>query len=106
MSKTFINTVGLEQELSVFENSLNNIKNIFQRERNNLNYMNDGHSWVGRSQEIMYNKQVEFQQNFEPIEEALQVYINFIRKSLEDYRREEDTRIKNIEENLNNLNVN
>ena len=106
MSKVFINTEGLEQELSIFENSLTNIKNIFQNERNNLNYMNDGHSWVGKSQQTMYNKQIEFQQNFDPIEEALQVYIDFIRKSLEDYNREESTRVKNIEENLDNLNVN
>ena len=106
MSKAFIDTVGLEKEIQVFEQSANNIKMIFEKEKRNLLDMNNGHTWVGKTQEKMYEKQVSFQNNFEPINEALEVFINFMKKTVDDYKRFEDTSNKNIDENVDNLKVN
>ena len=68
--------------------------------------MNNGHTWVGATQEAMYEKQVEFQNNFEPIEEAMEVFINFMKKALNDYKRFEETQNKNQEDNNSDLDVN
>lgn len=106
MSKTLINTTELEKEINVFETSLNKIKEIFQNERKNLNHMNEENVWAGKTQEAIYNNQVAFQNNFEPIEEALQVYINFMKKSLNDYKRFEQTQVLNQENNASDLDVN
>lgn len=106
MSKALINTTELEKEINVFETSLNKIKEIFQNERKNLNHMNEKNVWAGKTQEAIYNNQVAFQNNFEPIEEALQVYINFMKKSLNDYKRFEQTQVLNQENNASDLDVN
>ena len=106
MSTERINTVALEREIQEFETALSNIKVIFERERRNVREMNNGHMWVGKTQEIMYRKQIAFQNNFGPVEEALEVFINFMKKSVEDYKRFEATRIKDQEENTSDLDVN
>ena len=106
MSKMLIDTAGLEKEIQVFEQSANNIRTIFEKEKKNLLDMNNGHTWVGKAEEKMYEKQASFQNNFEPINEALEVFINFMKKTLDDYKRFEETSNKNIDENNENLKVN
>lgn len=106
MSVVVINSEGLENEIDVFKSSLSNIRNIFESEQKMLLVMNNGHSWVGTAQEAMYNKMISFQNNFEPVLEALQVYIDFMQKASDDYKRFEETRNKNLEESSNELNVN
>ena len=106
MNKEIIDTEGLQSEIDEFETAFSNIQTIFDRERRNLNEMNNGHTWVGSTQEAMYQKQVEFQKNFEPIEEAMEVFINFMKKTLEDYKRFEETTIKDQENNTSELDVN
>lgn len=106
MSVVVVNSQGLEQEINTFETSLSNIKSIFENEEKKLLILNNGHSWVGSTQEAMYNKMVSFQSNFDPIIEALEVYIDFMKKALDDYKRFEETRNRNLEESSNELNVN
>ena len=106
MSVVVINSEGLENEIDVFKSSLSNIRNIFENEQKMLLVMNNGHSWVGTAQEAMYNKMISFQNNFEPVLEALQVYIDFMQKASDDYKRFEETRNKNLEKSSNELNVN
>ena len=105
-NKEIIDTEGLQSEIEEFETAFSNIKDIFARERKNLNEMNNGHTWVGSTQEAMYEKQVEFQNNFEPIEEAMEVFINFMKKTLDDYKRFEQTQMKDQEDNSTDLDVN
>lgn len=106
MSVVVVNSEGLEKEIEEFKTSLSNIRNIFESEQKMLLVMNNGHSWAGTAQEAMYNKMVSFQNNFEPILEALQVYIDFMQKSSDDYKRFEEIRVKNLEERTNELDVN
>ena len=106
MSKTLINTNLFEKEIEVWENCYSNIKDIFASEKNNLQFMNNGSVWVGKTQEKLYEKQTMFQNNFIPIEEALEVFINFMKKALDDYNRFELEQLKNQEYNASNLNVN
>lgn len=106
MSKAIVNTVEFENEIGVFEDSLKNIKSIFAKEKSNLQRINDGKTWVGKTQEALYANQTSFQNNFEPIEEALEVFINFMKKALDDYNRFEATQLKNLDEGSSDLNVN
>ena len=106
MSSIVINSEGLEQEIEVFEQSKEKIREIFESEVKKLLILNNGHSWVGKTQETVYNKQIEFQKNFEPILEALEVFINHMKKALDDYKRFEKQRTTNLEDNSSTLNVN
>ena len=106
MNKEIIDTEGLQSEIQEFETAFSNIKEIFARERKNLNEMNNGHMWVGSTQEAMYQKQLAFQNNFVPIEEAIEVFINFMKKALDDYKRFEQTELSNQENNSSTLDVN
>ena len=67
MSKAIVNTVEFENEIGVFEDSLKNIKSIFAKEKSNLQRINDGKTWVGKTEEALYANQTSFQNNFEPI---------------------------------------
>lgn len=106
MSKTIVNTVEFQNEIGVFEDSLKNIRSIFAKERGNLQQINDGKAWVGKTEEALYANQTTFQKNFEPIEEALEVFINFMKKALDDYNRFEATQVKNLDEGSSDLDVN
>ena len=88
MNKEIIDTEGLQSEIDEFETAFSNIQTIFDRERRNLNEMNNGHTWVGSTQE------------------AMEVFINFMKKTLEDYKRFEETTIKDQENNTSELDVN
>lgn len=50
-------------------------------------------------------KNIKFQNNFNPIEEAIQVYIDFMKKTLDDYQRLEVITNKNIDTQVNDLDV-
>lgn len=97
---------AFEVEIKVFEDSLKNIKEIFQSEINNSERINKTDIWTSMVQEEIYAKKIEFQKNFGPIEEALQVYINFMKKTLDDYTRLENITSKSIDDQVRNLDVN
>ena len=107
MSKIIItDSNAFESEIREFEDSLKNIKDIFISEKNNSERINKTETWTSISQEVIYQKKKEFQNNFGPIEEALELYINFLKKTLDDYKRFETVTNNSIEDGLNNLNVN
>ncbi len=106
MSLLIVDPEGLEEEIMEFDKSRMKIKEIFQKEKYNVNILNNGHSWVGDAAEAMYNKQKEFQENFEPIEEALEVFSNYLKDSLENYRAFERAQKKYVAMNKEALEVN
>ena len=106
MNEIVLNSKGFEQEINNFESSKNKIKAIFERERRNMNVLNNGHSWVGKAGETMYRKQEMFQKNFEPVIEALETFIRYMKASLERQKQREEETIKDIETNDENLDVN
>lgn len=106
MSVTVINSNLLEQEIREFEKSKRNIDEIFRRERNNLSVMNNGHTWVGKTQETMCNAQYRFQNNFDPILEALDVYIRYLKDTLQDFKRFEEQRQRDLQNNETSMDVN
>ena len=90
---------SFEGEIHEFENALIKIKDIFESEKNNT-------IWTSMTQETIYNKKIEFEKNFNPIEEAIGTYIKFLKKTLEDYRRLEEITNRSMEDQASNLDVN
>lgn len=89
-----------------FEKSLIKIKEIFANENRNFEEINATNTWTGKTQEVIYNKYKLLANNFEPIETALQIYIDFLKNTLQEYKNANEYLNKNIEFNDENLNVN
>lgn len=106
--KKIVITSSEEFELCItsFENSLTKIKDIFSKEKSNIERINNTNTWSGPVQEEIYNKNVELQQNYQPIEQALQIYIDFLKKTLNDYKALEEKINLNAEQNAYNLDIN
>jgi cytochrome c peroxidase len=82
------------------------MKEIFGKEKQNVENINATPTWTGETQKVIYEKHVQLQKNFPTIEEALQVYINFLKKTLSDYQRFLETINRNTDERSFELNVN
>jgi len=96
---------AFEGEIREFEGALKNIKEIFQSEKNNIEKINKTEIWTSMTQEAVYEKNIEFQKNFGPVEEAIQVYIDFMKKTLSDYIRFEEVTGRNIDNQVESLDV-
>ena len=72
----------------------------------NAKEINGTDTWNGNGQVALYNKYVELIKNFSPIEYSLDLYIKFLRKTLEDYRRLEEELENNMQDFASELNVN
>lgn len=99
-------TNEFERIITEFEQIRNNIQNVFTEEKNNIEKINDENVWNGKTQEIIYQKHLDFQKNFSPIEEALEIYINFLKNSLQSYKDLENNINQNINTASEELNVN
>lgn len=107
MSKIIItDSTQFEDVIRVFEQSLPKIKDIFSNQRTNAEQINATSTWTSETQKVMYEKYKLLENNFEPIEESIQLYINFMRKTLEDYKAVEEHINRMAENNSNELNVN
>ncbi len=95
-----------EEVIQVFETTLPNIKNYFESEKRNSNEINGTPTWTGASQQALYGKYKELEKNFDPIVESMEVYIRFLKKTLEDYKLLEQQLNNKAEEFSSQLNVN
>ena len=89
-----------------FEKSLANIKEVFSNENKNFEKINETSIWTGKTQKVIYNKYKLLVNNYEPIEESIQIYIDFLKNTLQEYKDNEDYLNKNLELNDENMNVN
>lgn len=92
--------------ISKLRNNLENIKNLFNNEKNNIEKINGTDVWNGMTQTIIYNKFKELEKNFPDVEKALSTYIMFLETALENYQKLESNIKENIDDNSDNLNVN
>lgn len=100
------NTDSFENIIGSFESSLNKIKDAFDRETAHIETINKTDVWTGATQEVMYEKHKELEKNFNPIEDALQHYINFMKKTVSDYKAIEAKIDSDANDNSTNLDVN
>ncbi len=95
-----------EEVIMELEESYGKIKDIFAKEKNNKEEINGTDTWTGKAQEAMYDKYALLAENFTPVEYSLNVYIKFLKKTLEDYKRIEEEINRNMEAVAEQLNVN
>lgn len=95
-----------EQIITSFEDSFNKVKDLFANEKRNAEEINNTDTWTGATAGVMYEKYKKLSDNFQPIEYSLELYIKFLKKTLEDYRRIEEEINKNMEDFSESLNVN
>ena len=100
------NSLEFESLINLFEKSANNIKSVFDKEKANVENINGTDVWTGDTQKVIYDKHVLLQKNFDPIVEALDYYVKFMRKVLSDYKALEQNINKNAEMNNEELNIN
>ncbi len=95
-----------EDIINSFQKVANNIHDIFDHVKTNDEHLNDGNTWKGKAAEHTYARCKELAENYEPIEYSLNLYINFLRKTLEDYKLLDEEIDKNAEEYGQALDVN
>jgi len=95
-----------EEVINTFEQVLPRIKDIFANEVRNAEEINETSTWSGDTQKVIYSKFKMLSNNFNPIEESLQLYINFMKKTLSDYKSIEAHIDKSAIENSIELDVN
>ena len=95
-----------EEVILKIEESYKKIQDVFAKEKTNKEEINGTETWTGKAQEAMYEKYELLSQNFSPIEYSLGVYIKFLKKTLEDYKRIEAEITRNMEMVSEQLNVN
>lgn len=107
MSKIIISDSALfENKIEQFETSLSKLKDIFHNEKMNTEKINGTDIWNSPVQKTIYEKLIDLQKNYSPIEESIQLYINFLKKTLDDYNRLEAKVNENLEKNDTEMNVN
>lgn len=106
MKKILITNYNQFNEIILsFEKSLSNIKEIFSNENKTFEKINETSIWTGKTQQVIYSKYKLLAKNFEPIEESIQIYIDFLKNTLQEYKDNEDYLNKNLELNDENLDV-
>lgn len=103
---TITNSQDFEKIISKIESSYQAIEQVFQSEKTNMENINETDIWTGKAQGSIYRKYKELEKNFSPIEETLQIYIQFLKNTLSNYKQLEEKVNKNIEDNINSLNIN
>ncbi len=100
------NSDEFEALINSFETSTNKIKDIFNNEKNEIEKINSTDVWSGDTQKVIYDKNKMLQENFDPIVEALDYYVLFMKKVVSDYKAFENKTNQNAEVNSDELNVN
>ena len=100
-------TAKFEEVITNIENILPSIKDSFESTRKNAQGMSGTNTWKGQSQETLYGKYQQLETNFAPVEETIEMYIRFLKKTLEDYKALENQLDAKVNEYASNqLDVN
>ncbi len=95
-----------EDVINEFQKVANNIHDIFEHVKTNDEHLNDGSTMQGKAAERTYARCRELSENYEPIEYSLNLYINFLKKTLEDYKLMDEAIDKNAADFAEALDVN
>ena len=84
---TITNTEEFKEVISSLEHSFNKIIEAGRNQIKNANRINETDTWSGKTAKVMYEKYKMLNDNYSHIEYSLELYIKFLKKSLEDYIR-------------------
>ena len=107
MNSIIINdTNRFDEIIRILENSLNRNKDDLELEKNKMQKINKTDIWTGMVQEKVFGKYEELSNCYSSIYESLGLYIQFLDNALKSYIEAELTFEKNINNNMDNLEVN
>ena len=92
--------------ISEIEKSYKIIQDVLEREKNNSKEIDGTDTWNSNAQAVIHDKYIQLIENFGPIDYSLDLYIQFLKKTLEDYRRLEEELEKNMQDFASELDVN
>lgn len=99
------NSAQFQEVIDSLEQSYNKLKDLFANQNKNKEHINGTETWTGATAQVMYDKYNQLSQNFGPIEYSLELYIKFLKKTLEDYTLMEQEVDKNIDAVAQELDV-
>ncbi len=82
------------------------LKDIFGRQKTNVEKVNETEIWSGDAAQAFYRKYSMLNNNYNEIEYSVDLYIKYLEKVMEDYRLAGQAISKNIDEMAENLTVN
>ena len=71
-----------------------------------MDTINDTDIWTGLAQSNFSSKYKELSSNYETINNSLNIYINFMKQTVKDYKQHESQTMTNMETNNIQLDVN
>ena len=95
-----------QEVIDSLEGSKKRLTDAFLRQTNNVERINETDAWTGITARKMYEKYNELNNNYASIEYSLELFIKFLKKTLEDYTRIEEELGKNMENIASSLDVN
>ena len=101
-----IDSMKMEEIIGSLESSYNRLTEIFSNEDNNKEIINGTDVWTSAAQQALYDKYSLLSNSFKNVEYSLDIYIKFLRKTLEDYKMAENEIVNNIDLIANELDVN
>ncbi len=96
-----------EEIIKSIEGSVNRLKDMFNSENQNMERISGANTtWTGSAQKVMYEKYKYLTENFPGIEASCEVYIHFLKKTLDDYKAMVAAINANTDDMSESLNVN
>lgn len=105
-SLVITNTDEFERIIRTLKESLNRMNDSFKNEKNFMKKIDKTDTWTGEVQEKVYSKYLSLSDCYDPVIESLGTYIKFLENTLNSYISTEMTINKNIENNIDELDVN
>ena len=107
MSRIIItDSIEFENIINTLELSSNRIKYVFARENKNMSNIDNTDVWSGKTQEKIYEKYKELSENYEGISDSLDIFIKFLKTTLQNYTNLETKIQSNQVNNSSQLDVN
>ncbi len=91
------NSAQFQEVINSLEESFKKIEELFGNQKRNAEEINGTDTWTGATAEAVYEKYMKLSENFGPILYSLDLYIKFLKKTLEDYTLAEQEIDKNID---------
>ena len=103
---TITDSDKFSEVINSLEASYNKIKEIKENEKINKELINETDIWTGTAQKSMYNKYDELINIYDQVDYSLDIYIKFLKKTLEDYKLINDEINRNVDLLEKEFNVN
>ena len=103
---TIKDTKTFEKIVNELEQIVPQIDNSFVVQNKNFSMINGTDIYKGKCQSVISKKYDLFKKNYEPVNEALNNYVKYLKITLENYKEYEKTLNSAIDDNVDGLSIN